>query len=210
MRIYSALMAFTSPSSFTSCDGANFEFFAGSCAFTLNWDGQFAQHNNTSVSARVLGNLGVGPLPGSTRIWNRTSDTIADCSSLDVCPLGLALPQSSSERQIASLLQQQQEQNSSGDALAAPLLVNRPGFSAFPLDRVFYDTTFSLPQQSGGGIEMVKAFRSFGDRFLQARQASFASAQQALSQCNLPTLACLEQIVANSSNFNVSYWLSFG
>ena len=37
-----------------------------------------------------------------------------------------------------------------------PQLLNQPGFSAFPLDRIFYDTAFSLPQQSGGGVMLIK------------------------------------------------------
>lgn len=145
------------------------------CAVTLNWDAQFKDHNTSRVAPVVRGRLGVAPLPGSTRVWNRGVDAVQGCTPA-LCPNATPLLSSRVAELPVAELPAPSTLSATAGAAAAPggppplpgspgppgappqplQLLNQPGFSAFPLDRIFYDTSFSLPEQSGGGIMLIK------------------------------------------------------
>ena len=171
------------------------------CAVTLNWDAQFMYHN--SVNQSVRGNLGVSLLPGAARVWDRYEDRLRNCT-LELCPWSVPIPSGALLTSNHRMLSRRRVL-SPADTSDSQRLINRPGFSAFPLDRIYYDTTFSLPQQSGGGIMLVKGYRLQMDAFLQTRMASIAPASRAYASGVSPS-----GVLQNSSLLNLSYWTSNG
>jgi len=153
-------------------------------------------HNISHNSAK--GKLGVSLLPGAVRVWDRSEDTLKSCT-LDLCPWSVPIPSVTS---IGSLTT---EGIVPPSVSASRILVNQPGFSAFPLDRLGYDTTFSSPQQAGGGVMMVKGYRFQMETFLQMRTASTTQASRMYSNS-----MNLTNVLQNLTYFDLSYWTSNG
>ncbi|KAL6747311.1 hypothetical protein V8C86DRAFT_3117778 [Haematococcus lacustris] len=67
VRLYTALGAAAGPDALDTCGPLHPAFLAGTCAITVGWDHYFTLIAGQPVSGRV----GVAPLPGSTRVWDR-------------------------------------------------------------------------------------------------------------------------------------------
>ncbi|GAX72747.1 hypothetical protein CEUSTIGMA_g203.t1 [Chlamydomonas eustigma] len=213
MRIYSQLLGFATPGSFTACNGGNVEFLSGRCAVTLNWDMQFYSLNSTS---QLAGNVGVAPLPGSEEVWIRSSNSLSKCTT-DMCPLAQPLyliPVNASSHQSGAgsappaptSLSRQDQANASSSGAGSTLLVNQPGFSVFALDRINYGTTNCLPEQAGGGIMFVQEYRTTFETFLKQRMSSLDTTLGML----FSNLSNFNDVASNSSNLDLTYWTSNG
>ncbi|KAG1662382.1 hypothetical protein FOA52_006644 [Chlamydomonas sp. UWO 241] len=171
LEVYRRLVEFASPASFGACNMSNTEFAAGKCAVTLGYDMAFAHIGSGLSSARR--DFGADLLPGSTQVWDRTSDAIVLCGgppspggASGPCVVGVPLL-------VATV---------GGGAAEVQGIVNQPVFSSFGLDRVWYDTTYSLPQQSAGAIMLVLGYRRWSTAFLARRQRAFNSVDALISR----------------------------
>jgi multiple sugar transport system substrate-binding protein len=65
-----------------SCLAANFDFNQGRCAMTYNWGNQISTIRGTKWE------IGVAPTPGSTRVLDRPSGSLVNCTP-ELCPHGV-------------------------------------------------------------------------------------------------------------------------
>lgn len=68
------------------CLQANFDLNAGSCAMTYNWGNQLTVENG-EIDADGQYKIGVAPTPGSTRVLDRETGLLVDCTT-EICPYG--------------------------------------------------------------------------------------------------------------------------
>ncbi|KAL6757582.1 hypothetical protein V8C86DRAFT_3095115 [Haematococcus lacustris] len=93
MRLYARLAAAASPDSLTTCGPLHPAFLAGSCAITVGWDHYFSY----TASQPVSGSVGVAPLPGSTRVWDRQVSRGSPASPLRQCRGAAGLPRNADQ-----------------------------------------------------------------------------------------------------------------
>ncbi|GFH06078.1 guanylate cyclase domain-containing protein [Haematococcus lacustris] len=93
MRLYARLAAAASPDSLTTCGPLHPAFLAGSCAITVGWDHYFSY----TASQPVSGSVGVAPLPGSTRVWDRQVSRGSPGSPLRLCRGAAGLPRNADQ-----------------------------------------------------------------------------------------------------------------
>ncbi|KAL6755160.1 hypothetical protein V8C86DRAFT_2683483 [Haematococcus lacustris] len=93
LRLYARLAAAASPDSLTTCGPLHPAFLAGSCAITVGWDHYFSY----TASQPVSGSVGVAPLPGSTRVWDRQVSRGSPASPLGQCRRAAGLPRNADQ-----------------------------------------------------------------------------------------------------------------
>ncbi|KAF5840017.1 hypothetical protein DUNSADRAFT_18051 [Dunaliella salina] len=107
LKVYCGLVqASHTPTSLHSCAAANHLFVTGRCAMTIDWGYAFMYMYNVppilqtfqvtgnrtqraaphSSAIELVGNLGVSPLPGSSRVYDRGERIVKECSQ-STCPL---------------------------------------------------------------------------------------------------------------------------
>ncbi|GAX72746.1 hypothetical protein CEUSTIGMA_g202.t1 [Chlamydomonas eustigma] len=94
LELYQMVMAYNSPNSTQQCTGVSSDFLAGRCAVTFNYDFNYKYYNGSStypiwMPLLLNDTVSVDIMPGSTEVWDPSTDTIMPCTyPSSICPYG--------------------------------------------------------------------------------------------------------------------------
>lgn len=84
LRILEEQAKYGAPDEFDGCTGINFQAMNdGRCVLSYNWGNSFTEH--TAEGSMVVGKLGVTNTPGSSRVLDRATGRLVDCTP-ERCP----------------------------------------------------------------------------------------------------------------------------